>query len=142
MLSILPVAVVVAAGTHILLSALLRFTQGAKEPILIGDTIPLVTSIINMISKGGALHRLMREIHRYIYSLYAGKHGKLAGQRDGDVDSRDQYNLHVPIYTLRLPGSRMYVVNSPQRYPGTTMAMGPPRASFAVYGGRPRRAST
>lgn len=28
------------------------------------------------------------------------------------VNSRDKFNL--PIYTLRLPGSRMYVVNSPQ----------------------------
>lgn len=33
-------------------------------------------------------------------------------QSHSNDDSRDKYNL--PIYTLRLPGSRMYVVNSPQ----------------------------
>lgn len=30
---------------------------------------------------------------------------------DNNADGRDKYNL--PIYTLRLPGSRIYVVNSP-----------------------------
>lgn len=84
MASILPVVVGVAAATYVLLVALLRFTQDAKEPTSISDTIPFVTPIINMVSKGGTFHRLMR----------------------------DKYNL--PIYTLRLPGSRLYVVNSPQ----------------------------
>lgn len=36
--------------------------------------------------------------------------GRMA-QTDGDSGSRDKYNL--PMYTLRLPGSRLYVVNSP-----------------------------
>lgn len=58
--SILPVAVGVAAATYVLLVALLRFTQDAKEPTSISDTIPFVTPIINMASKGGAFHRLMR----------------------------------------------------------------------------------
>ncbi|KAL1845876.1 hypothetical protein Daus18300_014422 [Diaporthe australafricana] len=79
----LSTAVGIAGATYLLLVALLRFTQGAKEPTSISDTIPFFTPIINMVSKGGAFHRLMR----------------------------DKYNL--PIYTLRLPGSRMYVVNSP-----------------------------
>ncbi|KUI53200.1 Cholesterol 7-alpha-monooxygenase [Cytospora mali] len=89
MSSIPPVAVGVAAATYLLLVALLRFTQDAKEPTLIKDTVPFVTPIINMVSNGGAFHRLM-----------------------SNADSRDKYNL--PIYTLRLPDSRMYVVNSPQ----------------------------
>ncbi|ROV88068.1 hypothetical protein VPNG_10394 [Cytospora leucostoma] len=82
--SILSFAVGVAAATYILLVALLRFTQDTKEPTSISDTIPFITRIINMVSKGSAFHRLMR----------------------------DEYNL--PIYTLRLPGSRLYVVNSLQ----------------------------
>lgn len=58
--SVLPVAVGVVAATYILLFALLRLTQDAKEPASISDTIPFVTPIINMVSKGGAFHRLMR----------------------------------------------------------------------------------
>ncbi|KAJ0115128.1 hypothetical protein J7T55_001537 [Diaporthe amygdali] len=81
MSSVLPVAVGIAAATYVLLVALLRFTQDAKEPASICDTIPFVTPIINM-------------------------------QSDSNADPRDKYNL--PIYTLRLPGTRMYVVNSPR----------------------------
>lgn len=33
----------------------------------------------------------------------------------GDASTRDKYNL--PIYTLRLPGTRLYVVNSPYLLP-------------------------
>ncbi|POS70492.1 hypothetical protein DHEL01_v211110 [Diaporthe helianthi] len=82
MSSVLQIAAGVAAATYVLLLALLRFTQHEKEPASISDTIPFITPIINMTLKGGDFHRQMR----------------------------DKYNL--PIYTLRLPGSRMYIVNS------------------------------
>lgn len=83
MSSVFQIAAGIAAATYLLLVALLRFTQDSKEPISIGDSIPFITPIINMILKGSDFHRQMR----------------------------DKYNL--PIYTLRLPGSRMYIVNSP-----------------------------
>lgn len=60
MSSVLPVAVGIAAATYVLLVALLRFTQDAKEPASICDTIPFVTPIINMVCKGGDFHRLIR----------------------------------------------------------------------------------
>ncbi|KAG8165573.1 hypothetical protein KVR01_004125 [Diaporthe batatas] len=82
MSSLIQVVAGIAAATYVLLVALLRFTQDGKEPTSISDTIPFITPIINMTLKGGEFHRQMR----------------------------DKYNL--PIYTLRLPGSRMYIVNS------------------------------
>lgn len=60
MSSILVNAVGIAAVTYILLVALLRFTQDAKEPASIGDTIPFVTPLINMVVKGTNFHRQMR----------------------------------------------------------------------------------
>lgn len=60
MSSILPVAVGIAAATYVLLVAFLHYTQDAKEPTSISDSIPFVTPIINMAVKGGNFHRLMR----------------------------------------------------------------------------------
>ncbi|KAF3003989.1 hypothetical protein E8E14_007603 [Neopestalotiopsis sp. 37M] len=77
------VVVAAVAATYAFLFALLRLTQNAKEPPSLSDAIPFVTPIVNMTSKGSNFHRLMR----------------------------DKYN--VPMYTLRMPGSRLYVVNSP-----------------------------
>ncbi|KAI0806444.1 cytochrome P450 [Xylaria sp. FL0064] len=83
MISGLPVAAGVLAATYILLLAALRLSQDPKEPSSISDSIPFLSPVLGMVSKGGQFHRLMR----------------------------DKYNL--PIYTLRLPGTRLYVVNSP-----------------------------
>ncbi|KAI1503392.1 cytochrome P450 [Biscogniauxia marginata] len=59
----------VVAATYLFLLALLRLTQEAKEPPSISNTIPFITPILKMVSKG-------------------------------------------LIYTLRMPGSRIYVINS------------------------------
>ncbi|KAI0007879.1 cytochrome P450 [Xylariaceae sp. FL0662B] len=83
MFSIFPIIAGTVAATYILLLALLRFTQDATEPPSVNDAFPFITPVLSMLSKGTRLHRLMR----------------------------DQYNL--PIHTLRLPGSRLYVINSP-----------------------------
>ncbi|KAK9415843.1 putative Cytochrome P450 [Seiridium unicorne] len=79
-------SLVVGAGAAIyaFLFALLRLTQDAKEPVSIGEGIPFVSPLLNMATKGVGFHRFMR----------------------------DKYNL--PIYTLRMPGSRIYVINAPQ----------------------------
>lgn len=60
MSSMLPAALGVAVATYVLLVALLRFTQDAKEPVSISDAIPFVTPIVNMVVKGGDFHRIMR----------------------------------------------------------------------------------
>ncbi|XXH00830.1 hypothetical protein Hte_007181 [Hypoxylon texense] len=75
-------AVGIAGATYVFLLSLLRLTQDAREPPSIANDIPFVTPILTMVSKGVHFHRLMR----------------------------DKYNL--PIYTLRMPGSRIYVINS------------------------------
>ncbi|KAJ8126329.1 hypothetical protein O1611_g7309 [Lasiodiplodia mahajangana] len=84
MSSMFPVIAGAAVATYILLLALLHFTQDASEPQSICDSIPFITPVLGLLSKGTRLHRLMR----------------------------DRYNL--PIHTLRLPGSRIYVINSPR----------------------------
>ncbi|KAI1207081.1 cytochrome P450 [Annulohypoxylon truncatum] len=83
MFSIFPIIAGTVAATYILLLTLLRLTQDAAEPPSVNDTFPFITTVLSTLSKGTRLHRLMR----------------------------DQYNL--PIHTLRLPGSRLYVINSP-----------------------------
>ncbi|KAI2469102.1 cytochrome P450 [Annulohypoxylon bovei var. microspora] len=83
MFSVFSIIAGIVAATYILLLALLRFTQDATEPPSVNDAFPFITPVLSMLSKGTRLHRLMR----------------------------DQYNL--PIYTLRLPGSRLYVINAP-----------------------------
>lgn len=62
----------------------LRATQDSREPPVLGTTIPFVTPIV----------------------------GTLADKMNYYTRLRDQYNL--PIYTLRLLGSRIYVINTPQ----------------------------
>ncbi|KAI1846537.1 hypothetical protein JX266_007434 [Neoarthrinium moseri] len=79
----LAVVIGAVAATYVFLVTLLRLTQDAKEPPSISDAVPFVTPMVNMASKGGSFYHLMR----------------------------DKYNL--PIYTLRMPGSRLYIVNSP-----------------------------
>lgn len=60
MSSVFHIAAGIAAATYVLLIALLRFTQDAKEPTSISDSIPFITPIINMALKGGDFHRQMR----------------------------------------------------------------------------------
>ncbi|OTA70016.1 cytochrome P450 [Hypoxylon sp. EC38] len=81
-------AVGVVAATYIFLLSLLYLTQDAKEPPSICNTIPFITPIWEMTSKGVYFHHMMRQ----------------------DISCiQDKYNL--PIYTLRMPGSRIYVIN-------------------------------
>ncbi|KAI1870665.1 uncharacterized protein JN550_005208 [Neoarthrinium moseri] len=82
MSSVLPIVAGTVAATYIILLLLLRLTQDVTEPPSVNDAIPFITPVFSMLSKGTGLHRVLR----------------------------DQYNL--PIHTLRLPGSRIYVINS------------------------------
>ncbi|KAI1079999.1 cytochrome P450 [Whalleya microplaca] len=70
------------AGAYIFLRALFHFTQDAKEPRAIANTIPFVTPLLEMVAKKAKFYSVMR----------------------------DKYNL--PLYTLRMPGSRIYIINS------------------------------
>ncbi|KAF2868440.1 cytochrome P450 [Massariosphaeria phaeospora] len=73
----------VAILVYVSLHLLLLYTHNKREPPLLETSIPFVSPIIG----------LNRKKTNYYVML------------------RDKYNL--PIYTLRIPGSKLYVVNSP-----------------------------
>ncbi|KAI1645029.1 cytochrome P450 [Daldinia loculata] len=74
-------------SVYMFLRALLYFTQDAKEPQSIAHTIPFISPIFGMAAKKANFYSVMR----------------------------DKYNL--PLYTLRMPGSRIYVINSTSLIP-------------------------
>ncbi|APA07187.1 hypothetical protein sscle_02g019570 [Sclerotinia sclerotiorum 1980 UF-70] len=69
------------AATYVFFLALLRFTQASKEPPAIETTIPFITPLL----------------------------GSIPGMQKYAVKLRDKYGL--PIYTLCMPGQRIYVTN-------------------------------
>ncbi|KUI74212.1 5-beta-cholestane-3-alpha,7-alpha-diol 12-alpha-hydroxylase [Cytospora mali] len=82
MASTLTLGIGFVAAAYLFLSALLRFTQDPKEPPLLDTSIPFISPLLGLIT----------------------------GMQKYFVKLRDTYGL--PIYTLRTPGQRMYVVNS------------------------------
>ncbi|KAI8943898.1 cytochrome P450 [Xylaria longipes] len=70
------------AAAYAFLFALLHFTQDSREPPVVGVTIPFISPLFGFIS----------------------------GMQKFSIKLRDKYGL--PIYTLRMPGQRIYVVNS------------------------------
>ncbi|KAI1323903.1 cytochrome P450 [Xylariaceae sp. FL0255] len=82
MASISTLILCLGLATYTLLYTLLRLTQSANEPPAIQTSIPFISPIFGMLS----------------------------GMQKFSVRMRDKYGL--PIYTLRLPGQRMYIVNS------------------------------
>lgn len=82
MQSTVAVGLVSIAATYVFLLALLHFTQDAKEPPVLGTTLPFVGPLIGMARGKSQFHSQMRDTHG------------------------------LPIYTLRLPGARMYIVNA------------------------------
>ncbi|KAK6062830.1 25-hydroxycholesterol 7-alpha-hydroxylase 1 [Seiridium cupressi] len=75
------------AATYLFFRFLLHLTQGAREPPAIATGLPFLSSLIDMIREKASFH----------------------------VRLRNQYGL--PIYTLRLPFSRTYIVNSTELIP-------------------------
>lgn len=75
------------AATYVFLWALLHLTQLANEPPTVGTSVPFIGPILGMIRHKSRFHAHVRD------------------------------KLGHPIYTLRLPGVRMYVVNSPTLIP-------------------------
>ncbi|KAJ8070583.1 hypothetical protein OCU04_000956 [Sclerotinia nivalis] len=70
------------AASYVFLLALLRLTQDSKEPPAIENSIPFLTPLL----------------------------GSISGMQKYAVKLRDKYGL--PIYTLRMPGQRIYLINS------------------------------
>ncbi|TVY68970.1 Cholesterol 7-alpha-monooxygenase [Lachnellula suecica] len=82
MSDILAILATVLVASAGCLHLFLRYTQDAREPPMASTIFPFIGPMIN----------LSRKKTKYYVGL------------------RDKYNL--PIYTLRLPGSRLYIVNS------------------------------
>ncbi|KAI1740239.1 cytochrome P450 [Xylaria scruposa] len=79
----IPIAAGIFALVYLLLVSIDRLTRDAREPHSISDAIPFITPTLSMVSHGGKFHQVMRDKHK------------------------------LPIYTLRLPFTRFYVINSP-----------------------------
>ncbi|KAL2132051.1 hypothetical protein VTI74DRAFT_4280 [Chaetomium olivicolor] len=75
------------AATYLFLRALLHFTQDAKEPPAILTALPFIEPLVGMIREKSRFHTRLRDTYR------------------------------LPIYTLRLPFQRMYVVNATSLIP-------------------------
>ncbi|KAI0378527.1 cytochrome P450 [Hypomontagnella monticulosa] len=80
--SAIVLSVVGIAATYVFLRALAFLSQDSREPSSITGTIPFISPLIGMLHEKGGYY----------------------------VRMRDKYNL--PIYTLRVPGPPLYVVNS------------------------------
>ncbi|VUC35731.1 unnamed protein product [Clonostachys rosea] len=86
-----PIVLVIgcAGATYLFFSALLHFTQDNKEPPLLETSVPFISPVFGLVS--GTSKYFIK------LSLYL-------------QPNRDKYKL--PIYTLRVPGQRLYVINS------------------------------
>ncbi|KAH7308378.1 cytochrome P450 [Stachybotrys elegans] len=104
--STITVILSLAGAVYLFLAALLRLTQDPKEPPMLETSIPFIGPLV----------------------------GSLKGMPKFLVEMRDKYNL--PIYTLRIPGARIYVVNSAslisQVQKHKTISLGPVAATAAA----------
>lgn len=85
--------------TYAFLQTLLRFTQNVQEPPPVDTSLPFVSPIIRMAMTGVKYWKINRlDICDQRFSSL-----KVANQLDAS---------RLPIYTIRLPATRFYVVNS------------------------------
>lgn len=102
----LPMVLSGLVGLYVFLRLLLHATQDPNEPPTIETAIPFLAPVIGMV----------REKSRYYPRLRCGRQGPFHQPRAyADCRCRDKHRL--PIYTLRMPFSRMYVVNTPELIP-------------------------
>lgn len=97
------------AAAYAFLSALFHFTQDAKEPPAVETSIPFISPLLGLIPGMQDFFVKQRsDVYPQSNStitdvLCRAYHQKLTA-------SRNKHGL--PIYTLRMPGQRMYIVNS------------------------------
>ncbi|KAI1760118.1 cytochrome P450 oxidoreductase [Hypoxylon sp. FL1150] len=99
-------AVASLASSYVFIWTLLRFTQDSREPPTLENAIPFLSPVIGMVTRGSKFHSYLRldivQIRRQLtHSL--------------TFADRDKYKL--PPYTLRLPGSRLYIINDTSLIP-------------------------
>ncbi|KAI1146364.1 cytochrome P450 [Nemania diffusa] len=97
---VLTTAVGGLVAAYVFFQALLHFTQSSAEPPTINFPVPFLGPIIGMITKKSKFYSYLRDVYGH------------------------------PIYTLRFPGTRIYVINSTSLIPVVqrqykTLAFGP-----------------
>ncbi|KAJ2996336.1 hypothetical protein NUW58_g1006 [Xylaria curta] len=105
--SLLLLSIGAIAATYAFLRALVLLRHDPREPTTVVGSIPFVSPLIGMLVGGGALLCT----HEVCFSL-AFTRARRSGPLTISVANRDKYRL--PIYTLRVPGPPIYVVNSLQ----------------------------
>lgn len=84
------------------LQFLLHFTQDAKELAPVCTAVPFFSAIMGLMRKKSKF---------YVELRYAQRRNRSTSlPLEMTLLNRDKYNL--PIYTIRLPGTKLYVVNS------------------------------
>lgn len=96
----------VLAGTYFFLLFLLRSTQSTSEPSAILTEIPFFSPLIRMLKDKAQLHLRLRSAHCFRKPFWSNLTTCLY---------RDSHGL--PIYTIRLPFTRIYVVNDTDLIP-------------------------
>ncbi|KAK4207591.1 cholesterol 7-alpha-monooxygenase [Rhypophila decipiens] len=82
MLAVWAVVLSGAAALYIFLCTLLHLTQDKNEPRMVETTIPFLSPILGMAARKGDFYPYMRKKYK------------------------------LPIYTLRMPGTKLYIINS------------------------------
>jgi hypothetical protein len=108
MIHFLVVVFAVLAATYLFLHSLLFLTQDVREPPAIETGIPFIGPLIGMIVEKSAYYIRMRYVETPISP-------PLPNSVNLTAFNRDKHRL--PIYTLRLPFSRIYVVNATELIP-------------------------
>jgi hypothetical protein len=93
------------AATYMFLRFLLAYTHDDNEPKALATSIPFLSPLLGMSKKGKFYTGL-----RYVF-LHELAHSAVPP----NIGYSDKYGL--PIYTLRLPGSRIYIVNATNLIP-------------------------
>ncbi|KAK8019082.1 cytochrome P450 [Apiospora arundinis] len=101
MATTLTLALGVLGATYAFFAILLRLTQHSQEPPAVAKTIPFISPLF------GFIHGMPNLLVNLSQMWYQCREGTVSHHL---FRCRDRYDL--PIYTLRMPGHRVYVVNS------------------------------
>jgi len=123
MTSGLALALAGVAAVYLVLCVLLRQTQDEEEPPTVENSIPFITPALQMMihkSKFYVRMRSVRQRSRCQVPPHPREPHRCNRTVRAPIDpnkARRRAKFNLPIYTLRLPGHRLYVVNSTSLIP-------------------------
>ncbi|KAK8012305.1 hypothetical protein PG991_009680 [Apiospora marii] len=98
-----------ALATYVVFWAILYITQDSREPQLLMSSVPFVSPILGMIRGGMDFYAQMRCV--LVSLCLIGTTGESTKLTTIYYRTREKHH-GLPIYTLRLPGTRIYAINS------------------------------